>query len=53
MKRSLSLLLAACLVIAAHAHEGMWLLTKLKQINEAEMQKLGFKLTADDIYSIN
>jgi hypothetical protein len=23
----------------------MWLLNKLKQINEAEMQKLGFKLT--------
>ena len=53
MKRSLSLLLAACLVIATQAHEGMWLLTKLKQINEAEMQKLGFKLSAEDIYSIN
>jgi hypothetical protein len=53
MKRSLSLLFAACLVIAAQANEGMWLLTKLKQINEAEMQKLGFKLTAEDIYSIN
>jgi hypothetical protein len=53
MKRTLSLLLAACVVIAAQAHEGMWLLTKLKQINEAEMQKLGFKLTAEDIYAIN
>jgi hypothetical protein len=31
----------------------MWLLNKLKQINEAEMQKLGFKLTAEDIYDIN
>jgi hypothetical protein len=53
MKRSLSLLLAAFIMIAAHAHEGMWLLNKLKQVNEAEMQKLGFKLTAEDIYSIN
>jgi len=53
MKRSLSLLFAAVLALATMAHEGMWLLTKLKQINEAEMQKLGFKLTADDIYAIN
>ncbi|MFN9326672.1 MAG: S46 family peptidase [Flavobacteriales bacterium] len=53
MKRSLSLLCAAVLAIATQAHEGMWLLTKLKQVNEAEMQKLGFKLTAEDIYAIN
>ena len=53
MKRSLSLLFAAVLALATMAHEGMWLLTKLKQINEAEMQKLGFKLTAEDIYAIN
>jgi hypothetical protein len=53
MKRSLSLLFAAVLAIATQAHEGMWLLTKLKQVNEAEMQKLGFKLTAEDIYAIN
>lgn len=36
-----------------HADEGMWLLSTLKQLNEAEMQKMGFKLTADDIYNIN
>ncbi|MBK9146676.1 MAG: S46 family peptidase [Flavobacteriales bacterium] len=53
MKKFLSLLVAALVAIATHAHEGMWLLTKLKQINEAEMQKLGFKLTAEDIYDIN
>ncbi|MBK8225984.1 MAG: S46 family peptidase [Flavobacteriales bacterium] len=53
MKKFLSLLVAALVAIAANAHEGMWLLTKLKQINEAEMQKLGFKLTAEDIYDIN
>ncbi len=53
MKRSLSLLFAAVMALATMAHEGMWLLTKLKQINEAEMQKLGFKLTAEDIYAIN
>jgi hypothetical protein len=53
MKRTLSLLTAALLFISTQAHEGMWLLNKLKQINEAEMQKLGFKLTAEDIYDIN
>ncbi|MBK7947056.1 MAG: S46 family peptidase [Flavobacteriales bacterium] len=53
MKKFLSLLVAALVTFSASAHEGMWLLTKLKQVNEAEMQKLGFKLTADDIYAIN
>jgi hypothetical protein len=37
----------------AKADEGMWLLSKLKQINEAEMKGLGLKLSADDIYNIN
>jgi hypothetical protein len=37
----------------AHAGEGMWLLNKLKQVNEAQMRELGFKLTAEDIYSLN
>lgn len=53
MKRTLSLLAAALFAVVLHAHEGMWLLNKLKQVNEAEMQKLGFKLTAEDIYAIN
>lgn len=35
------------------ADEGMWLLSKLKQINEADMQGMGLKLSADDIYNIN
>lgn len=53
MKRTLLLLTAVCFNLLLHAHEGMWLLNKLKQINEAEMQKLGFKLSAEDIYAIN
>ncbi|NNK80344.1 MAG: S46 family peptidase [Flavobacteriales bacterium] len=35
------------------ANEGMWMLNMLKKINEAEMQGLGLKLSADDIYNIN
>ncbi|MFZ1331644.1 MAG: S46 family peptidase [Flavobacteriales bacterium] len=53
MKRLLTLCIAVTVVLAARADEGMWLLNKLKQVNEADMQKLGFKLTADDIYNIN
>jgi len=33
--------------------EGMWLPLLLKDYNYAEMQRLGLKLTADQIYSIN
>ena len=36
----------------ARADGGMWIPLYLSQ-NEAEMQQLGFHLTADDIYSIN
>ncbi|MCL4280905.1 MAG: S46 family peptidase [Flavobacteriales bacterium] len=54
MKKFLSLVLAAVLTAGtAFAGEGMWLLNKLKQVNEAEMRALGFKLTAEDIYSLN
>ncbi len=35
------------------AGEGMWLPLFLKQLNEKEMQSMGMKLTAEDIYSIN
>ena len=35
------------------ADEGMWLPLLLQSLNEKEMQSMGFKLTAEDIYSIN
>ncbi len=51
-----SLVLALSLFIAlpgmARADEGMWLLSLVGK-NYADMQKAGFKLTAEDIYSIN
>ncbi|MFT2007636.1 S46 family peptidase [Pontibacter sp. 13R65] len=55
-KRILLLVAAFCLSIGwsiARPAEGMWLPLLLKQLNEAEMQQKGFKLTAEDIYSIN
>ncbi len=35
------------------AGEGMWLPLLLKALNEEEMQAMGMKITAEDIYSIN
>jgi hypothetical protein len=52
-------ILAGALALLLHcpfvsrADEGMWLPLLLKQLNEADMQKRGLKLSAEDIYSIN
>lgn len=35
------------------AGEGMWIPMLLQQMNEKEMQEMGLKLTAEDIYSVN
>ncbi len=35
------------------AKEGMWIPILLKKYNLAEMQRMGFKLTAQDIYDVN
>jgi len=44
-----------CIVLSipAIADEGMWIPMLLGKYNIADMQKKGFKLTAEDIYSIN
>ncbi|ARS35004.1 S46 family peptidase [Pontibacter actiniarum] len=55
-KRILSFFAAAFLSIGittARPDEGMWLPMLLKQLNEADMQKKGMKLSAEDIYSVN
>lgn len=35
------------------AREGMWIPTLLNKYNIEEMKQMGFRLTADDIYSVN
>ncbi|MFZ4741919.1 MAG: S46 family peptidase, partial [Bacteroidales bacterium] len=35
------------------ADEGMWIPMLLQQLNQKEMQTMGMKITAEDIYSIN
>lgn len=55
MKRKSMLLFLALLLgwIGCRADEGMWIPMLLKKYNIEDMQKEGFKLTAEDIYSIN
>lgn len=53
MKKLFFLILLSTLSMSTYADEGMWFLMHLKKLNEADMQKKGLKLTAEDIYSIN
>ena len=57
MKRIKSKLITILLVcIYSHSlvgKEGMWLPMLLKSLNETDMQSMGLKLSAEDIYSIN
>ncbi|TCJ13128.1 S46 family peptidase [Flaviaesturariibacter flavus] len=39
--------------LAAFADEGMWLPQLLQSLNEKDMKRLGMKISASDIYSIN
>ena len=56
MIKKISLLLFAALLLIGtqvKADEGMWIPMLLKKYNIEDMQKAGFKLSADDIYNIN
>ena len=53
MKKSIALLFALSFFLNAFSREGMWLPQLLKEFNETEMQQLGMKITAEDIYSVN
>ena len=54
MLKITSLLLVILLSVGQlFAKEGMWIPILLKKYNLAEMQKMGFKLTAQDIYDVN
>ena len=55
MKKTLSILLILILGFGykAKADEGMWLLPLIEKLNIGKMTSLGFKLSAEDIYSLN
>ncbi|HFA48028.1 MAG TPA: S46 family peptidase [Bacteroidetes bacterium] len=52
-KTILSLALLFLLRSAIFAGEGMWLPLLLGLLNESEMQEMGMKMSAEDIYSVN
>jgi hypothetical protein len=49
----IAVLLLTLLPSAMLANEGMWLVSLLNRMNEAEMKGLGLNLTKEEIYSIN
>ncbi|HLT88586.1 MAG TPA: S46 family peptidase [Sphingobacterium sp.] len=53
MKKIWVFILLTTVSMTTFADEGMWFLMHLKRLNEADMQKKGLKLTAEEIYSIN
>jgi hypothetical protein len=57
MKRSIFFILFSffCFLFShlLRADEGMWIPLLIKQLNEADMQAKGLKLSAEDLYSIN
>ncbi|MBE0663217.1 MAG: S46 family peptidase [Bacteroidales bacterium] len=53
MKKTLITLVLLLAIMRLTAIEGMWLPILLQQLNEKEMQQMGFRLTAEDIYSVN
>jgi len=53
MRKIFFLLICSLLFKTGYAVEGMWIPTLLKKYNIEEMQKMGFKLSAHDIYEVN
>jgi hypothetical protein len=54
VKRSSFLFLFAFLAsFVARADEGMWLPLHIKRLNQADLQKKGLQLSAEEIYSVN
>ncbi len=49
----ITLILTLTLTLTLRAAEGMWIPALLKSLNEKDMQAMGLKLTAEDIYSVN
>ena len=53
MRKTFFSIILAAFISPLFAGEGMWLPMLLQSLNEAEMQALGMKMTAEDIYSVN
>jgi hypothetical protein len=49
----LTLIISISVSFTSRADEGMWLPLLIKRLNYTDMQKLGLKLTAEEIYDVN
>jgi hypothetical protein len=50
---ALTLVISISVSFTSRADEGMWLPLLIKRLNYTDMQKLGLKLTAEEIYDVN
>jgi hypothetical protein len=53
IKRIALIIIVFTSVLQLYAKEGMWIPILLEKYNITEMQEMGFKLTAQDIYDVN
>lgn len=53
IKRIFIVLILFSFSFQSYADEGMWLPMLLKRLNQADMEKMGLQLTAEEIYSVN
>ena len=53
MKKLLFVIALFAFLTPAKSDEGMWLPLLVQRLNYADMQKMGLKLTAEEIYSVN
>ena len=53
VRKIISVFVLVLFITQGYAKEGMWIPLLLEKQNIAEMQERGFRLTAEDIYSIN
>jgi len=53
MRSFINTLLFIFILNISFAGEGMWIPLLLKSLNEAEMQSMGMRLSAEDVFSIN
>ena len=53
MKSKFLTLILIFFINLSFAGEGMWIPLFLKSLNEAEMQQMGMRISAEDVYSVN
>ncbi|MFP4059569.1 MAG: S46 family peptidase [Bacteroidales bacterium] len=53
IRKALLTILLVLLTLPVHPKEGMWMPILIEKLNIGEMQKMGLKLSAEDIYSVN